>query len=454
MDTPLRRFPATLLLVLVAWAITPSGAWAQTERAERRAREGDTFRIDAIVVEGLFLTHPNVVTRELLFGEGETVRRAEIEESVQRLRNLGIFRIAEYELLDRRIPLPDGSFPNTGDAHRILLIRVDERWTLIPFGTFAAGGGAFSLTTGLYDINLLGRYIELGGQYQHFAGTNSFAVWASDPRFLGRRLRLSGTAAQTNRINVFYRDDGDLEGGHLQLRRSASAALTYEWVRWLRTGVSLSYVDDRYSTDLLSDELVELELQRGLPSPAHYLTAGVTVSLGRLDADDFLRKGFTVGWGASAARRGLASNLDYLDQGVGLVGFLILPLRANFGVRAGLGTTSVDRPEYEYFVGGLNILRGFRHRRFRGSHYWYANAELRVPSVATRWLVVQHVGFLDSAGVGADSGAFAQLDGMAGGVGLRILSPKIFSLIARFDYAWSLVGDGRSALSFGAGQFF
>lgn len=437
---------------MLLFALTSPRVAGADQDAQKRAAE--RFRIDAIVIDGLFLTKPNVVTRELLFGEGEVATRRQIEQSVQRLRNLGIFRIAEYELLDRRIPLPDGTMPNAGQEHRVLLITVDERWTLIPFGTFAAGGGTFSLTTGLYDINLLGRYIQLGGQYQHFAGTNSFALWAEDPRFLGKRISVGGSVAQTNRINAFYDDAGELEGAHLRLRQSGGLSLNVEWLPWLRSGIALGYANDEYSTNLLSDELTELELERGLPDPAQYAQLSVSTTLGRLDADSFLRKGASLGWGASGSKAGVLSNLDYFDNVFQAIGFAILPFRSNIGLRLGVGHTTTDRPEYEIFVGGFNILRGFLHRRYHGTHYWYGNGELRVPSIDTRWLVIQHVGFVDAAGIGRDFSVLGEVTAISSGVGLRILSPKIFSLVARIDYAWSVIGDGRSALSFGAGQFF
>ncbi len=440
------------LLLALLWA-APSSA-EPSAREVKKARAAEAFRIDAIVVDGLFLTKPNVVTRELLFGEGEVATRRQIEDSVQRLRNLGIFRIAEYELLDRRIPLPDGTLPSANEEHRVLLITVDERWTLIPFGTFAAGGGTFSLTTGLYDINLLGRYIQLGGQYQHFAGTNSFALWAEDPRFLGRRLSLGGSFVQSNRINVFYADSGEREGAHLRLRQSGGVSLNVEWLPWLRSGISLGYVNDEYSTQLLSPELVELELARGLPEQAQYARIGLSTTLGRLDANSFLRSGASLGWAVAASKAGVLSNLDYVDDVLQAIWFAVLPFRSNVGVRLGIGHTTSSRPEYDFFVGGFNILRGFLHRRYHGTHYWYGNAELRIPSIDTRWLVLQHVGFLDAAGVGSSFDVLGEIDGMSGGAGLRILSPKIFSLVARIDYAWSIIGDGRSALSFGAGQFF
>lgn len=440
-----------LLLAIAGSAHADPRAERKQERKEERE---ETFVIDAIVIEGLFFTKPHVVTRELLFGEGEKASREQIEESIQRLRNMGIFRIAEYELVDRRIPLPDGTLPDAETEHRVLLITVDERWTLIPFGTFASGGGTFSLTTGIYDVNLLGRYLQAGAQYQRFADTNSFAVWAADPRFLGERLSLSASVAQTNRINVFYDDAGELEGGHLRFRRSANIGLGREWVRWFHTSIGLRFSSDRYSLDAISEELAELESVRGLPEPAHFLTMGLSASVGRIDRDSFLRKGLSVGQSLSIAQQGVGSSISFVDTVSQITGFAILPWRTNVGLRMGLGTTDMDREEYQFFVGGLNVVRGFLHRRFRGSHYWYANGELRVPSIDTRWLVLQHIGFVDATGVADGMHVLGEVDGVASGVGIRILSPKIFSMIARFDYAWSLVGDGRSSLSFGAGQFF
>lgn len=443
----LQTVVCTLTLLAVA---APSRAEPGTAVATHATQA--RVRVDAIVIHGLFLTKPNVVTRELTFGEGDEVTIRDIELSVQRLRNLGIFRVANFELVDQRVAAPGER--RDADNHRVLIITVDERWTIIPFGTFAAGGGVFSLTTGIYDINLLGRYLELGGHFQHFAGTNSFALWGSDPRFLGRRMSLSGSLSQTHRLHYFYDDRGDVEGGHARLTTSAALAYGVSWTDWLRSSVGVSFAADRFSTDLIATEVAEIERARGLPSNAHYLTLRLGSSVGRIDADSYLRHGVVFSWAASAARDGLLSNIDYLDNGVQLTAFAKLPLRANFGVRLGAAHTTLDRPEYHYFVGGFNAVRGFRHRRFHGTHYWYSNAELRVPSIDARWLVLQHVGFVDAAGVGGSFAALTELDAMSGGVGLRVLSPKIFSLIARVDLAWSLVGDGNSTLSFGAGQFF
>ncbi len=450
-----RIFSYSLLTIALS-LFAPATPFAQPlgEDETEQLDPDAAFVIDAVLIEGLFRTKAHVVMRELLFAEGERVSVREIEESVQRLRNLGLFRIAEYELLDRRIPLPDGSVTDTHEQHRILLITVDERWTIIPFGTFSSGGGTFSLTTGLYDINVLGRYLELGGQYQRFANTDSFALWASDPRFLGERLSLAATVAQTNRTQVFYNDGGAVEGAHRRTRRSVSVGMGREWLRWFSTGVGLSYVDDSFSVEGLNEDLAELERARGIPEAAHFLSGSLAASVGRIDANSYLREGARLSGSAGGSAAGLASNHPHADLTLSGTAFAVLPFKTNVGVRLGVGTTTTDRPEYQYFLGGFNIIRGFLHRRFYGPAYWFGNAELRIPSLDTRWIALQHVAFFDAAAAGARDTFITELDGASVGIGLRFLSPKVYSLLGRIDYAWPVYGDGGSALSFGAGQFF
>ena len=113
-------------------------------------------RVEAVLVEGTSRTRREVVTRELLFEEGQDVSIAQIEEGMQRLRNLALFRAVEYELVSQKVALPDGTLPpdlNPKRPSRVLTVRVDERWTLLPFGSFIQGGGLTRGAVGLFDLN-------------------------------------------------------------------------------------------------------------------------------------------------------------------------------------------------------------------------------------------------------------------------------------------------------------
>jgi hemolysin activation/secretion protein len=119
-----------------------------------------------------------------------------------------------------------------------------------------------------------------------------------------------------------------------------------------------------------------------------------------------------------------------------------------------VATTTAEKRDRAIFLGGLGGVRGLADSRYFGKHVWLANAELRIPSLDMRWLALQHVIFLDAAGIDKRPSQFWSLRAASSGLGLRVISPKIHGMVARIDYAFSMVGDGPYALSFGAGQYF
>jgi outer membrane protein assembly factor BamA len=99
-------------------------------------------------------------------------------------------------------------------------------------------------------------------------------------------------------------------------------------------------------------------------------------------------------------------------------------------------------------------VRGYRDSQFRGNSYWAVNAEYRVAPIASRWFALQMVGFVDSGATADSLNPFIELDAASVGGGVRIISPKIYGFVARFDYAYPIINGAGGALSFGAQQFF
>ena len=179
-----------VLAVLCVLSWSEAGFAAENERGPEgpsRADCADTEEgacepvlIDAIEIAGLERTKPFVVHRELLVEEGETASRWALSESIQRVRNTGLFRKVTYELVE--------SGPEKTGAYT-LEIEVDERWTTLPMFQYSNGGGTYRLIAGAYDTNFLGRYLGLGGRYERLGETNSFYAWAYDPRAFDQRQR-------------------------------------------------------------------------------------------------------------------------------------------------------------------------------------------------------------------------------------------------------------------------
>lgn len=118
-----------------------------------------------------------------------------------------------------------------------------------------------------------------------------------------------------------------------------------------------------------------------------------------------------------------------------------------------LAGTSTGTPPFldQYFLGGLDTLRGYEVDRFVGNNMLLASGEVRVPFTQS----IQGVVFVDAGD--AWGGRFAEALGddadftlrLGYGAGLRIVSP--LGLI-RFDYGFNK--DGGHQLHFGIGAAF
>lgn len=406
--------------------------------------ERDAWRTDTIEIQGLDRTEPFVVERELLFRAGAIVTRKQLEESVQRLRNLGLFRIAQYTL----IPMdPRG-------INVRVVITVDERWTLMPFFNISFGGDLFSLLTGIYDVNTFGRFLEAGFRYQRLGTTNSYVVWFRDPRFLNQRMSIATELWWTNRLRYLYDNDGNAQSGYLRERQTLRIAFAKELSKFLTLGTGLTLLNDTYRLDLVPDDLAQAQVSLGLPK-AQFITAlNVNATVGRIDDDSYLRDGVELAQGFSVSTTALGSSENFVESGTQLLAFKKLPWKQNIGLRWGVGMTSADHPENQFFLGGLDTVRGFYDSRFTGAFYWYLNSEYRIPSIDHPWFTLQHTAFFDAAGVSDRPSNMWDADGASAGIGLRLLSPKIYRFGGRIDYAIPVKGTGTTPLSFGVQQFF
>lgn len=405
------------------------------------AGETPTQSIQELVVVGLVRTHQDVVTDELTFSVPGEATDAQIEESIQRLRNLGIFRTADHTLE----PHPKG---------QKLVITVDEKWTLLPIFSLQSGGELSSFLIGAFDVNLLGRYLEIGGRYQRLGDTNSFVTWFYDPRFLDERQFAGVDFWWSNRIRTLYNASGEVDGGYLRLRRLARVFYSKEVSRDFQFGGGLTLQHDLFSYDLITDETRALQQANGLPRDTYATFLTGNLRLGRYDMDNYLVQGVRFTQSVSVTAPILGSSFSAVESASLVTAFQRFPYKQNIGGRLGLAMTSAEDIEQQFFVGGFDTVRGYLDSRFRGPFVWYGNAEYRVTSLDFPWLVLQHTAFVDATGVSDRLRTVGRLNGASTGLGLRIMVPKIYSLVARIDYAVPLVGIHTSGLSFGAQQFF
>lgn len=452
----LLRNATGLLAAMVCLMATSSSGFADqpADQSDEQSQSTRQVYVDDVSIEGLQRTEPYVVHRELLVEAGDTASLDTIEESVQRVRNTGLFRKVRYELVE--VPdvaegtyeLPEGVRPAA------LQIVVDEKWTTLPIFSFNRGGGTYRLVVGAFDDNLLGHYIGVGGQYERLGDAKSFYGWLYHPRMFGQRLRGGIDVGTQNRGYTLFDDSGEVDGGFLLNRFTVGTYLRKEWLWWFRTQVSLRYVNDDFSYNLLSPAIEDLQRQRGLPPESHATIGSLAAMFGRIDQDNYRFDGTMFSVSVSHANDSLGSSRTYTKLLAGVTHFEPLPLKSTLAGRLAAGTGDVDAIQDRFYLGGLDTVRGFPSDRFTGDQYWLANLEYRIPSLDTRWVVLQHVAFADASGISDDFSDFATLSGASAGVGLRFIVPKIQGFIARIDYAFPLYGDVTNPISLGGGQFY
>lgn len=421
-------------------------------------------RLVAVHLQGLQRTHRRVVARELLFRVGAPLSCAAVRESVQRLRNLGLFRRVDVALA--RVP---------GDDRAVALtLSVDEKWTLLPIFSTGRGGGRLYLLAGAQDVNLAGRALQLQAYWYLLAGTHSAVMSLADPRLAHTRVRLEGAVEHGNRNRYLYGSNAAPTAAWSRHRERLTLALSDLRQPQRTWGLTVHGLWDRFSTRLLTPQFQRpsgnalLSATDGLPADGLWLLPSLWVRLGRIDRDDYLeQRGYvsaavSLGAPLTAAIRGSAWTRLTLSGKWAWIGPSRLHLaRLNLIGHVRLGTQrslsgdpAAVHPEHRFYVGGLSAVRGYWEGRFVGEHMAVANLEARLPSWHGRTVVLQHVVFVDTGWVLA--GPLSRAGWRGGGsvgAGLRIILPLIAHFVARLDVAWA-VADGDWRVSFGSQQFF
>ncbi len=401
--------------------------------------------VSEIEIIGLWRTKPSVVKRELLFQENDVLTTQDLLLSVQRLKNLQIF--------SKVIPLlalqPDNKVK--------LTLQFQEKWTTIPFANISGGGGTTYAYAGVYDINTFGRYIETGIQYDNWNGRHGGVAWLRAPRFLNQRLLFGVDVMKTKRVRELYTQTAKSQGSYTLDKSMLHFILKKEITPYFQVGARLSLNRSNiieFETNSVTNDATIKQLNNSREHTVLFKT--LFIELGKLNYENYLVDGTFTTLSIKHSNPAVISDIsitqmDWLNRI-----FWRLPYHANIGLRLNFGWTNTQDIQYLYNVGGFNNIRGYLDGQFRSSTYWQANAEYRIPSYRSHWLVLQHIFFVDTVSTGNELSELKNntLQYSSAGFGLRIISPRIYSFNGRIDVAVLTSGNSPSYISFGAQQFF
>jgi hypothetical protein len=395
---------AALALVLLSADARADDAAASPTTTATADRAALPARVDAIRIEGLIRTQASVVRRELGFAEGDVLTRERLDLAVTRLWNTTIFARVEGDAV-------------VEDGHTVVVVRLEDRWTLNPLFRFGSGGHATFFRLGAADNNIAGRFLEVQAQYENFDGFHGGQVLFREPRLFGERLELLLQADRLVRPRNGFSDQRTQ--GIIEVARLA-------WLDRIRYGLRTSVFASRFLAPLDSPPYYPAETETLLLEPGLRLGRIDVIRLRQRGASFELRPGL-----GFVARSDVASRFVTMTGEV--LAFAMLGERWNLAVRLRGSDISRVPAHLELFAGGLDLVRGFPDNYVRTRALALANVEARFIAFDSTWIALVPTVFADAVAARAPSGDPGTA--LAVGGGLRVLVPKFVGTGLRVDLA-------------------
>ncbi len=406
----------------------------------------DKVLVSEIDIRGLSRTKKYVVLRELIFKTGDQLSTDILLESIQRVKNTELF--SEVSPFIERLP------NNTAK----IIIRVKEKWTAIPYMNYSSGGGTEQLTAGFYDINIAGRFIQSGVQYDNWNGEHSGSIWLQNPRMFNKRVATSVSYFSIKKPKSLYLDSGVKTGSYVLARNLFKLSLEKKYESGFSSGTAIELYEDAfiaYDSNEMLDKQTLLQISDSNKSRAKLYS--FSAKYGRTDYDNFLFSGGESG--LTFKHSMLTKNTEesfyhfvFLNRY-----YKRLPHSGNLALQARLGVTNTQQLQHQFLVGGFQHVRGYFDGQFRGGAYWQLNAEYRIPSYRHKLAIFQHNFFVDVTEVKND---YTELTfdkdsiKLSAGLGIRIIIPWIYRSVGRLDYAVFRGSSQSSRIALGVKQFF
>lgn len=391
--------------------------------------------VDSITISGLERTSTNAVHRYLELETGNQYSEVEIEAAIQRLKNSQLFSQVDYELKDHR-----------------LSISLVEKWTLIPIVKLGGASGTTYYVLGVYDPNVMGQSLELGGQYENLGGSGSGVVWFRKPYFSNPRLRLGGDFWSVMRNRSFYDEKRQEIGAWTLDRERQHLFVDWEPIENFRPLLAIDFQKDELSEKKLNDSMIELNRQKVFRTSyeGDFKIFRLGALFGKVNFQEELANGKSFEFNQEFLHNNKSSSTTGRAK-IEILLMKILPNQKNFAYRFQAGATNSDFPSQKFFLGGIDLFRGYLDSQVSTSSYLMQNLEYRFHVWTGDHSRVQQVVFSDSSLFMVSEN---QESAISLGLGWRWIFPKIYRLNLRLDFATTRGYAPGEALAFGLQQFF
>lgn len=420
-----------VLRIIILILLIPFLSWSQD------------YKVADLKIQGNKKLKSSFVKKVSKIRSGVVLDSSIIEDDIKLLKRLPSIAHAYYQVFPAEKPNEYNVFYN-----------IEENFTIIPSANvYTTNDDEFAYRLGLFEFNLLGQNIAVGGFYQKDI-YDSYAINFRAPFLFSRKFGLALNYQDlTTQEPVFF---NNTTADYRYNNESIEALLLYQinFTNRFEFGLNFFTEDYEYKSGATSpnvpQELVVDKMLYRLIYEYNNLNYNYQYVEGFRSIlnfqyvhsrDDETLPDFLIGW----------NDFQYFQR---------FGKRGNWASRLRLGlATNNDTPFAPFAVDNNLNIRGVGNLIDRGTAAIVLNTEYRHTLYEKGWFALQGNAFLDAGSwrnPGGDLGDFADTQNLRvyPGIGLRFIHKKIFNAIFRIDYGIGITQDATQGLVFGIGQYF
>lgn len=391
-------------------------------------------------IEGLKKTRISFIKNHLKTKTQQPLDSTEIENDLIRLKRLPSISNATYEV---------AQLENKGYKIQFYL---EENHTLIPDINYWTTINTTAYKVGVYEYNLFGRNITLGGFYQ-FNGHHTFALNFNAPYLVSNKFGLG-----FNFINWKSEEPLHFENetvNFLYQNRLYEVVGSYEFNFKNTVQLGLSVFNEKYF-NLSGVTILDIPNQMVV----NKRLVKLIYTHQNIDYFYFYISGFKSVFNGQLVTSEIKSQNNFLIAWNDFLYYRRIGLRGNWAQRLRLGlSTNNDSPFAAFALDNNLNLRGVGNVVDRGTGTIVLNSEYRYTFFEKKSVALQGNGFIDAGtwrkpGKSLKNFADTENINIYIGLGIRMIHTKIFNAVFRIDFGYGLTKNSNKGFVFGIGQYF
>jgi outer membrane protein assembly factor BamA len=397
-----------------------------------------------VEIKGAKKTNSFFLKQILKTKKGRTLDSITLQRDIIRLKRLPAISHAYFQVLS-----------STKNTHTVLFY-VEENGTLIPnINIWTTTNKTFSYKIGLYEYNLFGKNITLGGFYQN-NGFDSYALNFRAPFLFSKKWGLGLNFKNWKSEEPLYFGDETANYLYNNVSYEVLGLHRFNLKNEVQFGVTFFNEKYQYLSGATAPEIPQkLDLDKSLYKLVYthtdlehyyqYIQGFKNVlQIQYVTANSAFQKDFFIAW----------NDVFYYNR---------IGDKGNWANRLRFGLSSNQNSPFAPFALDNNVnLRGVGILVDRGTGSFVWNTEFRHTIYDKKWFAIQTNLFTDFGtwrNPGGEINDFFESKNLRvySGIGLRFISKKIYNATFRIDYGLRLsnnLSDSKGGLVFGIGQYF